>query len=84
MYLRGLFRVHTFLRSAIAAHRPKRVQQLFIGRLTTDDLVHLEPLLETSQLDAPRFIPPWAGNIRSLAAYLSFSIIAGGIDATAC
>lgn len=73
VYLRGLFAVHTFLRRAIVERRPDFIRRLFVGRLTLTDIVDLEPLFESGHVSDPKYIPPWAKNVRNLAAFLAFS-----------
>jgi uncharacterized protein (TIGR02421 family) len=80
VYLRGLIGVHTFLRKAIAEIRPELVSRLFVGRLTVGDTLALEEAFVRGDLQAPQYVPWWAQNIRSLAAYLSFSVMLNDID----
>jgi uncharacterized protein (TIGR02421 family) len=80
VYLRGLIGVHTFLRKAIAEIRPELVSRLFVGRLTVGDTLALEEAFVRGDVLPPRYVPEWAQNIRSLAAYLSFSVMLNDID----
>ncbi|MEZ4446845.1 MAG: DUF1704 domain-containing protein [Polyangiaceae bacterium] len=81
VYLRGLFAVHTFLRRAIIDVRPDLVARLFVGRLTLSDALAFDELGDL--LEPPRYVPPWAANLRSLATYLSMSAVASVIDLSA-
>ena len=78
-YLPGLIGVHTLLRVAIRDNRPDLVAHLFAGRLSAGDTVRLAPLFESGFLVAPRFVPPWARDLRRLAAFFAFSALAGQI-----
>ncbi|MNO78264.1 hypothetical protein D3C76_693950 [compost metagenome] len=72
-YLTGLLGVHTLLRIAIRDNRPELVGYLFAGRLSLGDTVRLAPLFESGWLRAPVHVPPWACDLRLLAANLAFS-----------
>ncbi len=80
VYLRGLFAVHTFLRKVITERRPELISRLFVGRLTLTDIFELEPLFEKNLVGAPKYVPPWAANVRNLAAFLAFSGVVNAIS----
>ncbi len=80
VYLRGLFAVHTFLRKAIADHRPDLIPRLFAGRLTLVDALDLEESFDDGTVSPPRYVPPWAANVRNLAAFLAFTTLSDRID----
>ncbi|MGF6693430.1 uncharacterized protein (TIGR02421 family) [Metapseudomonas resinovorans] len=78
-YVIGMLGVHTLLRVAVRDNRPELLRQLFAGRMTTGDVVTLAPLFESGWLQQPRFVPPWAADLRRLAAALAFSAFVGRI-----
>lgn len=78
-YLSGLVSVHTLLRVAIRDDRAELVDNLFAGRLTTADVIRLDPLFESGWLQTPRYVPPWAQDMRRLAAAFAFSAFIGRI-----
>lgn len=78
-YVIGMLGVHTLLRVAVRDNRPELLRQLFAGRLTAGDVVRLAPLFESGWLVQPRFVPPWAADLRRLAATLAFSAFVGRI-----
>lgn len=80
VYLQGLVAVHTFLRKAIADHRPFLIERLFAGRMALSDVFLLEELFADGTIAPPLYVPPWARNLRALAAYLAFTAIAYRID----
>lgn len=80
VYVQGLVAVHTFLRKAIASHRPVLVERLFAGRIHLSDVLTLEEDFESALIAPPRFLPRWAKSLPSLAAYLAFSAVAYRID----
>jgi uncharacterized protein (TIGR02421 family) len=80
VYVQGLVAVHTFLRKAIAAHRPVLIERMFAGRIHLSDVLLLEEEFESGLVAPPRFLPRWARNVPSLAAYLAFSAVAYRID----
>ncbi|MEM9072042.1 MAG: tyrosine/phenylalanine carboxypeptidase domain-containing protein [Myxococcota bacterium] len=79
VYLKGLFAVHTFLRKAIADHRPELVERLFVGRLTLSDTLSLEDEFG-SLINTPRYTPRWAAELPSLSAFLAFSVLVDQVD----
>lgn len=80
VYLQGLVAVHTFLRKAIAEHRPFLIERLFAGRVALSDVFLLEELFADGTIAPPLYVPAWARNLPALAAYLAFSAIAYRID----
>jgi uncharacterized protein (TIGR02421 family) len=72
-YLGGLLEVHTFLRVAVQENRPELIPRLFAGRLTLGDVFELSPFFESGFLVPATFIPPWAGDLRRIAAMLAYS-----------
>jgi len=73
VYLAGVLEVHTFLRIAIRDNRPELIANLFAGRMTLGDAVRLAPLFESGALRPPVYVPPWAADLRRLAAAFAFS-----------
>ncbi|WP_137807716.1 flavohemoglobin expression-modulating QEGLA motif protein [Pseudomonas sp. G(2018)] len=79
-YLTGMLGVHTLLRIAIRDNRPDLVGHLFAGRLSLGDTVRLAPLFECGWLKGPTYVPPWASDLRLLAANLAFSAFIARIN----
>ena len=80
VYLQGLVAVHTFLRKAIATHKPFLIERLFAGRMAMSDVFTLEELFADGTIAPPVYVPAWARNLRALAAYLAFTAVAYHID----
>jgi hypothetical protein len=72
-YLGGLLEVHTFLRVAIQDNRPELIGRLFAGRLTLGDVFELSPCFESGILVPAVHVPPWAADLRRIAAMLAYS-----------
>lgn len=83
VYLKGLLEVHTLLRAAIRDNRPELARHLFAGRLTIGDVVELGPWFESGLLAGPRYVPPWAADLRRLAASLAYSAFVTHVDLSA-
>ena len=83
VYLEGLLRVHNFLRAAVAAGRPDCVSLLFVGKLDIEDIPVVSYLKSIGLCQAPKFMPPWASDLRFLLCYLSYSAFLNSIDMTA-
>jgi uncharacterized protein (TIGR02421 family) len=80
VYLQGLVAVHTFLRKAIATHKPFLIERLFAGRMAMSDVFLLEEAFSDGTIAPPVYVPSWARNLRALAAYLAFTAVAYRID----
>jgi uncharacterized protein (TIGR02421 family) len=72
-YLGGLLEVHTFLRVAIRENRPELIHRLFAGRLTLGDVFELSPYFDSGFLVDAAYVPPWAEDLRRVAAMLAYS-----------
>jgi len=53
------------------------------SRMTWGDVVALEPFFASGVVAPPRHRPPWAANLLSLAAYLTWSLMANRINLAA-
>jgi uncharacterized protein (TIGR02421 family) len=73
VYLDGLLRVHNFLRAAVVAGRVDCLRLLFCGKLDIGDLPAVCWLAAEGLCRSPRFLPPWAADLRYLVAYLAYS-----------
>lgn len=79
VYLHGLMEVHTFFRWCMQHQKLGLARFLFAGRMTIGDVVRLEPLFESGQLNGPHYLPPWMGRSNALSAYLAFAVFANQI-----
>ena len=73
VYLDGLLRVHSFLRSAVSNGRADVLRLLFCGKLDLQDIPVLGQLASAGLVRLPRFVPPWAADPGYLFSYLAFS-----------
>lgn len=73
VYLDGLLRVHTFLEEAVRAGRADCIRLLFAGKLAVADLPALCELAGAGLCLPPRFLPPWAADLRGLLTHLAYS-----------
>ena len=80
VYVQGLVAVHTFLRKAIASHRPVLIERIFAGRVHLSDVLLLEEDFDRGVIAPPKYLPAWAKDVPTLAAYLAFSHVAYRID----
>ena len=80
VYLDGLLRVHNFLRAAVTAGRSDCIRLLFCGKLDLEDIPALCHLVELGLCRMPRWLPPWAEDLRFLVAYLAYSSFLNRID----
>lgn len=79
VYLHGLMEVHTFFRWCLQHQKLRLCRYLFAGRMTINDVIHLEPFFEQGVLSAPLYVPPWLMRTNGLAGYLAFSVFANKI-----
>jgi hypothetical protein len=81
VYLDGLLRVHSFLRSIVTSGRTDCLRLLFCGKLDIEDMPALVELAAAGLCRPPRYLPPWAADLRFLIAYLAYSRFLNTIDA---
>ncbi len=80
VYLYGLLQVINTFRAVFAAGRADCLQLLFCGKLDLADIPALGELGAAGLLRAPKFVPPWISDPRSLYALLAVSSITSRID----
>ena len=80
VYLDGLLRVHNFLRAAVATGRTDCLRLLFAGKLDIEDIPALCHLSALGLLKPPRYLAPWAEDLRFLVAYLAYSGFLNQVD----
>ena len=80
VYLEGLIRVHNFLRSIVSLGRVDCLHLLFCGKLDIDDIPVLYELSARGLCREPKYLPPWADDMRFLLCYLTYSSFLNGMD----
>lgn len=80
VYLDGLLRVSNFLRATLTGGHAELVAAMFVGKLDLADVPALAHLLAEGALAPPRYIPAWAGDLRFLTSYMSYSAFLGEVD----
>ena len=84
VYLDGLLRVHSFLRSTVSTGRSDVVRLLFCGKLDLSDIPALGQLASAGPVRPPQFVPPWAADpgylLSYLLSYLAFSSFLNTVD----
>ena len=73
VYLEGLVRVHNFLRIAVQETRVDCIRLLFAGKMDIDDLPAITTLAAHGLCTFPRFLPPWARDLRFVLSYIAYS-----------
>jgi uncharacterized protein (TIGR02421 family) len=73
IYLGGLVEVHNFLRAAVKRGDASLIRLLFVGKIDLTDLEAMSLLRAEGLLAEPRFMPPWATDLRYLLSYLAYS-----------
>lgn len=80
VYIEGLLRVHNFLRSVVQLGRMDCLHLLFSGKLDLGDVTAVAILATEGMCEPPRFLPPWAADLRFLTAYLAYSSFLAQVD----
>ncbi len=80
VYLGGLVEVHSYLRAAVRAGDAAFIRLLFIGKIDLGDLEAMKLLHDENLITEPRFIPPWANDLRYLLSYLAYSTFLNEIN----
>jgi uncharacterized protein (TIGR02421 family) len=73
VYLQGLLEVHNYLRTAVRKGDAAYIRLLFVGKIDLADLDAMKMLMEGGLLAAPKYMPPWATDLRYLISYLAYS-----------
>ena len=73
VYLNGLLRVHNFMRTVVKLGRADLIRLVFVGKLDIEDVPALAFLADQGHLNAPKYMPPWAKDLRFLVSYLAYS-----------
>jgi len=73
VYLNGLLRVHNFIRTAVKLRRSDLIRVLFVGKLDIEDIPALAQLASQKRIVPPKFMPPWASDLRFLVSYMAYS-----------
>ncbi len=80
IYLGGLLEVHNFLRAAVKTGDSAFIRLLFVGKIDLADLGAMKLLSKEGLIHAPRFMPPWATDLRYLLSYLAYSTFLNEIN----
>ena len=73
VYLQGLLEVHNYLRTAVRKGDAAYIRLLFVGKIDLADLDAMKMLKDQGLLAAPKYLPPWATDLRYLISYLAYS-----------
>ncbi len=73
VYLNGLLRVHNYMRSVVKLGRADLIRIVFSGKMDIEDLPAIAYLAGEGVLTAPKYMPPWAKDLRFLVSYLAYS-----------
>lgn len=73
VYLNGLLRVHNFMRTVVKLQRADLIRLLFVGKLDLEDVPALATLAAEGHIQPPKYMPPWAKDLRFLVSYMSYS-----------
>ena len=68
------------MRAIFAAGRSDCLRLLFCGKLDVQDIPALCELTAMGLCRPPRFLPPWASDLRSRTALLTYSIFMNKLD----
>lgn len=73
VYLRGLLRVHNYMRTVVGLGRADLIRLLFVGKLDIEDVPAMAQLMSSGRLDHPKYMPPWVKDMRFLVSYMAYS-----------
>ena len=73
VYLKGLMRVHNFLRTVVSLERVDLIRLLFVGKLDVEYVPALAYLRKEGLIHKPKYLPPWVKDLRFLVSYLAYS-----------
>jgi len=73
VYLNGLLRVHNFMRTVVKLERADLIRILFSGKMDLEDVPAFAQMASVGRLTPPKFLPPWAKDLRFLVSYMAYS-----------
>ena len=73
VYLKGLMRVHNFMRTVVSLKRADLIRLLFVGKLDVEDIPALAYLRKEGLIHRPKYLPHWVKDSRFLVSYLAYS-----------
>ena len=80
VYLFGLLQISNTINAIFSAGRSDCLRLLFCGKLDVQDIPALCELAAMGLCRPARYLPPWASDLRSLLASLTFSTFMNKID----
>jgi uncharacterized protein (TIGR02421 family) len=80
VYLFGLLQVSNAIHAIFSAGRSDCLRLLFCGKLDLQDIPALCELAAMGLCQPARYLPPWASDLRSLLALLTYSTFMNKID----
>ena len=80
VYLYGLLQISNFIRAVFGAGRADCLRLLFCGKLDLGDVPALAELTAMGLCRPPRYLPPWASDLRTLLALLTYTSFIHRID----
>jgi len=72
-YLEGVFSIQMFIRRALQEGRGHLLRMLFVGRVTTGDVIALEPFLGSGLIVPATYVPPWARQPHRILSLMAYS-----------
>src|SRR5580765_4394513 len=75
-YLEGVMLVHVFIRKVLQEGRGDLLPMLFVGRVTTADVIALAPFRDSGWIAPSTYLPPWARDPQRVLSIMAFSAAA--------
>lgn len=75
-YLEGVMLVHVFIRKVLQEGRGELLRMLFLGRVTTADVIALAPFRDSGLIAPATYVPPWARDPQRVLSIMAFSAAA--------
>ncbi len=75
-YLEGVMLVHVFIRKVLQEGRGDLLPMLFVGRVTTADVIALAPFRDSGLIAPSTYMPPWARDPQRVLSTMAFSAAA--------
>ncbi|HZX92075.1 MAG TPA: flavohemoglobin expression-modulating QEGLA motif protein [Rudaea sp.] len=75
-YLEGVMLVHVFIRKVLQEGRGELLRMLFVGRVTTADVIALAPFKDSGLIAPATYVPPWARDPQRVLSVMAFSAAA--------
>ncbi len=80
VYSKGFVLIYNYIQLAVRRGKPSRIQLLFCGKTTLEDVRTLADLVAEGIVEPPRFVPPQIADLAALTSWMAYSNFINHLD----